>query len=433
MEINFTMFWVLAIMTYEQTLISDQSDVDSLVVRGQLTVTPSFAPAGPNVGGCSSPDGSLNGSLLLRGCTIFMRFTPAGATGLPSSPAVIRGGNCFVCHNATGGGVGQAAPPLISQAAFRAGEAFAPIIRVGSQVPGQNHTHDQGYMSLGLRPVFTDLINGGTDDYGNPLSFSRQYWNAKKNGAPVSDPHLQRAMDANTQAALGFDPATDDGPAPRNLALLGVDGASKSPILRNVALTPPYFSWGGYPSLRQALKLYNRGLNRRDMTLPGEAAANGVACNSGDNSGTGPDGNSSYADLRDGFEPSCASNTTGTITTLGLIDCETPAFAAFCSDNGLTAATDDLAALETFLKALTDRRVQCDQAPFDHPSLKILNGHMTTDANGDGKADDIVFNLPAVGAAGYSPTSKSYCIPNAGDLFAPGMQSRSGGTKVRIQ
>jgi hypothetical protein len=63
--------------------------------------------------------------------------------------------------------------------------------------------------------------------------------------------------------------------------------------------------------------------------------------------------------------------------------------------------------------------------------LTIVNGHLATDPNRDGKATDITFKLPAAGAAGYSTTS-GYCIPNAGDLFAPGMQSRSGGLKVPL-
>ena len=81
--------------------------------------------------------------------------------------------------------------------------------------------------------------------------------------------------------------------------------------------------------------------------------------------------------------------------------------------------------------SLTDRRVQCDAAPFDHPQLYVADGHRSADLNRDGKADDIIFALPAVGAAGYATTS-GYCIPNSGDLFAPGMQARSGGAKVPL-
>ena len=29
-------------------------------------------------------------------------------------------------------------------------------------------------------------------------------------------------------------------------------------------------------------------------------------------------------------------------------------------------------------------------APFDHPSLTILNGHQQVDRDGDGRADDII-------------------------------------------
>ena len=89
-------------------------------------------------------------------------------------------------------------------------------------------------------------------------------------------------------------------------------------------------------------------------------------------------------------------------------------------------ATDDLSALVRYIQALTDPRVQCDQAPFDHPSLLVYAGHTPTDHNNPPLADDLTFELPAVGAGGYSNNS-GLCIPNSGDLFAPGMQARSGG------
>ena len=38
----------------------------------------------------------------------------------------------------------------------------------------------------------------------------------------------------------------------------------------------------------------------------------------------------------------------------------------------------------------------------------------------------IVFRLPEIGASGYSAGS-GLCVPNAGDLFADGMQARIGG------
>jgi hypothetical protein len=94
--------------------------------------------------------------------------------------------------------------------------------------------------------------------------------------------------------------------------------------------------------------------------------------------------------------------------------------------------SDDLAALVRFLTSLTDPRVQCDQAPFDHPSLDLVAGEIDQATRHDGQAVDIVFTLPAVGATGYDPAS-GFCIPNAGALFAPGMQARSGGPRVPLQ
>lgn len=212
---------------------------------------------------------------------------------------------------------------------------------------------------------------------------------------------------------------------------LECDGSAKISTLRNVALTPPYFLWGGYPDLRQVMKVYNRGGNRRQINAPGEYDAHGTGCISGDDTGTGPDGNSSYKELISGDETDCNTNTTGLMTNLGPSDCEAPDGSperTLCEDRGETVDTDDLAAMVRFMKSLTDPRVQRDQAPFDHPALFVINGHKTTDSNRDGKADDFVFELPAVGENGYS--DPGFWIPIAGDLFAHGMQARSGGPKA---
>lgn len=420
LELNFSMFWGLAIQAYELTQVSDRSEIDALQAEGRLVMRPAFVPAGPNVGGCTSPTGDVD-PLLLRGCTIFMRFNPNPA--LPTPPDGVRGGNCFVCHNAPGGGVGRPVQPLLSEAAFQHGEVFPLFLTVGD-ASGFNDLRDNGTANIGLRDVESDRMMGNTDPYGNPLSYGRQLWNYL-DGVPgaVLDPPLQRLIDAGgAPTRVGLTDPTPGG----TFRKLESDGASKAPILRNVALTAPYFSWGGYPSLRQVLKVYNRGMNRRDISGPGSADAHGSACSRGDDSGTGPDGNQGWPVLHD----DCGTNTTGLIVPLGLSDCDANgAPNAACLARGHTAMDDDLAALERFLKALTDYRVQCDKAPFDRPELHILAGHRDTDWNHDGKGDDIVFTLPAVGASGYSPWS-GYCIPNAGDLFAPGMQARAGGAKA---
>lgn len=92
-----------------------------------------------------------------------------------------------------------------------------------------------------------------------------------------------------------------------------------------------------------------------------------------------------------------------------------------------TVDDQGLATLERFWKSITDAHVPCDRASFDHPSLPLPTGHSAGDTNNNGRLDDITFRLPAVGAAGYSGGQAQFCIPNNGDLYAPGMQARSGG------
>jgi cytochrome c peroxidase len=132
----------------------------------------------------------------------------------------------------------------------------------------------------------------------------------------------------------------------------GVHGAFKIPSLRNVALTAPYFHNGDARTLHEVVELYSRGGN----VFP-------------------------VLDL-DGT----------VIEPLG-VPVLTP---------------HEVDAIVAFLEALTDDRVLHRRAPFDHPQIFVPNGHpgtsaWTTDANGDGLADDVMVEIPAVGAAGGIP------------------------------
>lgn len=386
-------------------------------------MTPSFipveVPGGPPIGRCTSPTRDVD-PLLLRGCTIFSRLNVGPNAPTPTDG--IRGGNCFACHNAQGVPSGPT-QPLLSEGSFQEGDDFRLLLTV-ADVNGFNDLRDQGSANIAVTPTFHDLQTGGTDPYGNPLSFGRQLWNYL-DGKPnaVLDPPLQREIDANLiPRRVGL-----DEPTPANtFRKLEADGASKAPILRNVALTPPYFSYGGYANLRQVMKIYNRGMSRRDISGRYSPDALGNHCTSGDDSGSGPDGNQPWP-VKD---PDCNTNTTGVIVPLGLSDCDANGKRnAACEAAGHTVENDDLAALERFLKSLTDAGVQCDQAPFDHPELEVTDGHRRHSHGHDDRAPDVTFRLPAVGRDGYSPRS-GLCVPNAGDLFAPGMQARSGGRRV---
>lgn len=387
METNMSMFWGISIMLYESTLISDQSEFDALVASGDIAL--------PNCDTSSAVD-----PLLARGCKIFLRgpFGPAPADG-------VRGAGCGFCH---------AGADTFSEAAVQAGVPFPPLLQV-RDVNNLVGTRDLGFANIGTRPTPVDLFLGGGDPYGNPLSFGRQYRHYLDTGdrSVVKDPLLLRAIDENRLVR---------GPNVNNTAKLESDGATKIPTVRNVALNPPYFSYGGYATLREVMKLYNRGGNRRPISAENAGReAHGNLCTSGDDSGSGPGGNHSFPVS----DPDCNTNVTGLMTPLGLSDCDA---------NGevtCDVANDDLSAVVRFMESLSDPRVMCDQAPFDHPAIGLTHGHSGGAGELPGAAPDRRFVLPAVGAGGYDPAS-GFCIPNAGNLFAPGMQARVGGERVAL-
>ena len=184
--------------------------------------------------------------------------------------------------------------------------------------------YDNGFYNIGVRPTQEDLGVGGNDPFGNPLSESRL---AQK--GQFTDPNLSPPISATERVA--------------------VDGAFKTPGLRNVALTAPYFHNGGQLTLRQVVEFYNRG---------------------GD------------------FHETNIQNLDPDIENLKLTEPEKDALVAF-------------------MNGLTDGRVRNQSAPFDHPQLFIPNGHpgdqnsVTND--GSGQATTSLLELPAVGRNGGTP------------------------------
>lgn len=186
-----------------------------------------------------------------------------------------------------------------------------------------------------------------------------------------------------------------------------VDGSVKAPTVRNVALTPPYFHFGGYSDLRSVVEVYARGGSRRNKSLIGHK---------GDTSGTGRLGQ----DEIDGTIP--VSGVFGTNVDFFIRNVKLTDGTVDSTGDGIIDWRDDqIGALVAFMKTLTDERVRCDKGPFDHPELFVFNGHKASDRDHDGQADDIVTRVPAVGADGYP---EKYCLPNAGNLFDPKLRNR---------
>jgi cytochrome c peroxidase len=342
-EINFSLYFGLAIMLYESTLVSDDARFDRYV---GCTAASCSEIAAPDPGALTSQE--------QQGLALFLGKA-----------------KCINCHKG----------PEFSAAASHLQPENAENGLVERMLMGDEHValYDNGFYNIGVRPTAEDPGVGGTDRFGIPLSFTRQYLDILR-GLDVPDPFevdpCTFAVPFNHDLFPHHSPCSVE---PTTSAQIGglrvaVDGAFKTPSLRNVGLTPPYFHNGGTATLAGVIDFYNRGGDRRGP-------------HGHDTTGTGPLGQGGTG----------GSNLDPDITQLGL-------------------TAHERAALVAFLLSLTDERVACEEAPFDHPSLVIPSGHATTDLDADGLADDHVIELPEIGASGRQVDGHD-CIDNTGDLF----------------
>jgi hypothetical protein len=230
-----------------------------------------------------------------------------------------------------------------------------PVMEFRDMATGGSALTDTGFPNIGARPTRDDQGLGTTDPFGNPWSFTRQF---------LTTPVDQFSVDIGPLSAL--------------TQRVAIDGAMKVPGLRNVAQTPPYFHHGGEGTLGQVVEFYSRGGDRRNVS-------------GGDTSGTGALGEDDAGQVG----PS-GSNVDGKIAKLGF-------------------STQEQANLVAFLKSLTDDRVRCHAAPFDHPELMISHGvDPAGTPNGKGEAAERFVTLAATGKAGLG--AKCAAIANDGDV-----------------
>ena len=355
-ELNFSMFWGIAIMLYEQTLKSDDTPLDRHL-EGVGTLT----------------------AQQMRGAAIFADK-----------------GGCIECH---GGPMLSVASDLHIPEPPEPGVLPAPPEGPVSRMPGVFESpkpvvYDEGFYNIGVTATVEDLGIGGTDPWGIPLSYTRQFLDPSKNkdGIVVNPCLFEVPLTENAPELC--DPVEDLAALVPANERTGVDGAFKTPSLRNVGLTAPYFHNGGYATLRSVVEFYARGGNRR---------GNLTEWDFDDTSGTGELGRS---------EPVAAQGVGSNVIGIeAIVEIEPPAPGVIANEVvGLTnEEIDDLVA---FMLAMTDRRVQCSAAPFDHPALSIPDGHVNTGTSGN--AGDMYTILPATGATGLPATQ---CLVNSGDIF----------------
>jgi cytochrome c peroxidase len=270
-EANFAMIFGISIMLYESTLVSDETPFDRWMETGVLD--------------------SAFGAPELRGLNVF-----TGKAG------------CVACH----------AGPELTNATVR--YALDEIIEPMPMAQGFA-LYDNGFYNLGVTPTTDDIGRGGKDLYGKPIAFSRQ---ALFNRLGIQNMEFPIMGNETVPKAgeLGNMVCTDgdaDGFCDSGTSIVpefqraAVDGSFKTPGLRNVELTGPYFHNGGMATLKQVVEFYDRGGNFCDLNLD---------------------------DLSPDIHP------------LGLTEAEKEELVAF-------------------LVSLTDDRVKRSAKPFDHPQLLI--------------------------------------------------------------
>lgn len=218
-------------------------------------------------------------------------------------------GACINCH-----GGPQFAGGTVNSLPGDAGEAGVERMEMARG----DAWYDAGFYNIGVRPTHEDIGLGAEIPGFGPISYSRREQQGQ-------DPDKQYTIGPNERVA--------------------VDGAFKSPSLRNIELTGPYMHNGGFMTLEQVVQFYVRGAdffhtNIQDLD---------------------PD--------VDGI-PSLRKNPQG------------------------------IADLVEFMKHLTDQRVRTQAAPFDHPELILPNGHSSVEF---GEALEDLRVLPATGQNGGQP------------------------------
>lgn len=299
MEANFSFFFGMAVMLYQATLVSDDTPFDRFVSGDPTALT----------------------ERQQRGLNLFQSAATA----------------CTVCHvgaEFTAVSISNTKNPLEPS-----------VIEVMPMGDGNLANYDIGFYNIGVTPTAADFGRGGSDPFGLPLSFTRQFLD--KSSMPFAADFIAQPGCITTPLSNPpriCPPFTD----PPLVTRAAVNGAFKTPGLRNVELTGPYFHNGSMLTLREVIDFYVRGGNFHDENL---------------------------VDLDpfiDGI-PALKNNEA------------------------------DRAALIDFMLALTDERVRWERAPFDHPQLLIPNGHQQK-IEGDPRrtrvlADNLI-ELPAVGRTG---------------------------------
>ena len=263
MEANFSMYWGLAIQLYVATLTSDETPFDHWLAGDEDAMT----------------------DLQKQGFQVF--------NGI---------GNCVICHVDT-----EFTSHSVAFTAFQ-DNVNNLLIELMFTSDGTQSIYDDGFINSAVTPTADDIGRGGTVPIVNPLTGQN---------FPLSFSALAKLQ---AQGLLPFQTPILNPIIPVNMPV-NANGSFKTPGLRNIELTTPYFHNGSVMEIADVIDFYSRA------------------------------GNFHQENIHD-LDPVIGS---------GLF---------------LIQGRHDLhMALESFLRALTDPRVLAKTAPFDHPEILIPEGY----------------------------------------------------------
>ena len=412
-EANFSMFWGLAIMMYEATLVSDNTPLDQYLAPAGATfprpplpdttplnqVVTRLANEGITIVDSSGTPRTVTVNDILNGLSMFelpaqpppsfplvepAGFTSSGALGgVGSLNAGGAGVGCIGCH--VGGETTSASLRNLTGPGLEPGDA---ALRAG----GFDLRMERMFMNLSWNPpgalspvpMGTDVITFDPTTYGvNTIDAG---------GQPVAPPiFLPVATYDAGWYNIGVRPTTED---------LGV-GA-----------TDPQFGPWSWTALFQALpdpsfiKVPGNGLGCTGINLGG-VFPNVLLNPAGFPLLSGPMTKTESTDIAGTFKVPQLRNVelngpyfhNGGKATLGqVVDFydgggDFPNATKAPAIVPLHLSTDQINGLVAFLLSLTDDRVRFEQAPFDHPQLFVPNGDSVP-------GTDRTIEIPPTGAAG---------------------------------
>jgi cytochrome c peroxidase len=347
MELNFSLFFGLAVQAYEATLVSDQTPFDAFM-------------------GAPNPVRQLNGQPCPSGGCPSVPPNPAALTTQQSLGLTIftddnnnLGTHCADCHIppvTTGHTVLDYQPDSQGVPSLAQGEAIEFMI-MGDNLEEANYDH--GMYNIGIRRSCVLGVDPSTcpahnEDKGRGATAPNKpaFQNPLTNNTPfplslVELTALRESTLCNTPTGCLPPDVARFIPNVPMLPRRVTNGAFKAPNLRNIKFSGPYFHVGDSATLRQVVEFYTRGGNFPNTNLHDKTV-----------------------DV-DGIPPL--------------------AFPEFNPD-----AETRIEALVSFLaEGLKDSRVAFEQAPFDHPQLIIPNGS----PQGNPGAD-VLITIPPVGMNG---------------------------------